>query len=191
MLIFNDIIHALKLVEIPLRGASFTWSNMQEDPLLEQLYWFLTSNHWTSSYPNTSVQSLARPVSDHLPCLFFVQSNIPRTKRFCFENFWVSHPGFKDVVASAWQSSTRASDPARILSEKFKTLRRVLKRWSKSLSRLSLLLDNSSKVLQFMDSLEEKKQLFPHEWNFRNILKAHIDRLQSYQQQYWRRRCTV
>jgi hypothetical protein len=27
-------------VELPLKGRAYTWSNMQENPLLEQLDWF-------------------------------------------------------------------------------------------------------------------------------------------------------
>lgn len=33
----NDVIDHLGLVELPLKGRAFTWSNMQEIPLLEQL----------------------------------------------------------------------------------------------------------------------------------------------------------
>jgi hypothetical protein len=32
-LIFNDAIGHLGLVELPLKGRAFTWSNMQSDPL--------------------------------------------------------------------------------------------------------------------------------------------------------------
>jgi len=39
-LIFNDAIGQLGLVEVPLKGRSYTWSNMQINPLLEQLDWF-------------------------------------------------------------------------------------------------------------------------------------------------------
>lgn len=42
-LIFNDAIGHLGLVELPLKGRAFTWSNMQSNPLLEQLDWFFTS----------------------------------------------------------------------------------------------------------------------------------------------------
>ena len=35
MFIFNEIIGHLGLVELPLKGRSYTWSNMQETPLLE------------------------------------------------------------------------------------------------------------------------------------------------------------
>ena len=37
ILLFNDIIRAQALIELPLKGRSYTWSNMQDDPLLEQL----------------------------------------------------------------------------------------------------------------------------------------------------------
>ena len=42
-LIFNDAIGHLGLVELPLKGHDFAWSNMQSEPLLEQLDWFFTS----------------------------------------------------------------------------------------------------------------------------------------------------
>jgi hypothetical protein len=41
--IFNEAIDHLSLVELPLKGRAFTWSNMQANPLLEQLDWFFTS----------------------------------------------------------------------------------------------------------------------------------------------------
>uniref|UniRef100_A0A453G251 Uncharacterized protein n=1 Tax=Aegilops tauschii subsp. strangulata TaxID=200361 RepID=A0A453G251_AEGTS len=41
--IFNEIIGHLGLLELPIKGRSYTWSNMQDDPLLEQLDWFFTS----------------------------------------------------------------------------------------------------------------------------------------------------
>ena len=42
-LIFNDVIGHLGLAKLPLKGRAYTWSNMQNEPLLEQLDWFLTS----------------------------------------------------------------------------------------------------------------------------------------------------
>lgn len=54
-LIFNEIIDHLGLVELPLKGRAYTWSNMQNEPLLEQLDWFFTSVNWTTDFPNTMV----------------------------------------------------------------------------------------------------------------------------------------
>jgi hypothetical protein len=43
IMVFNDMISNLGLQEIPPKGRSFTWSNMQQDPLLEQLDWCFTT----------------------------------------------------------------------------------------------------------------------------------------------------
>lgn len=40
ILVFNDVIGHLGLIELPLKGRSYTWTNMQEAPLLEQIDWF-------------------------------------------------------------------------------------------------------------------------------------------------------
>jgi hypothetical protein len=37
MFTFNNIIRSHNLVDLPLTGATYTWSNMQSDPLLERL----------------------------------------------------------------------------------------------------------------------------------------------------------
>jgi hypothetical protein len=58
---FNELIDYLCLVELPIKGRAFTWSNMQADPLLEQIDWFFTSAAWTHKYPKTMVNPLARP----------------------------------------------------------------------------------------------------------------------------------
>jgi hypothetical protein len=44
MLLFNEIIVHLDLLELPLKGKKYTWSNMQEH-LLEQLDWFFTGSN--------------------------------------------------------------------------------------------------------------------------------------------------
>jgi hypothetical protein len=55
MNLFNEVISDLDLVEIPFSGRNFTWSNMQEDPLLVKLDWIFTSSSWTLTFPATFV----------------------------------------------------------------------------------------------------------------------------------------
>ena len=57
--LFNEIIGHLGIVELPIKGRKFTWSNVQSQPLLEQIDWFFTSVAWTSDHPNTLVLPLA------------------------------------------------------------------------------------------------------------------------------------
>jgi hypothetical protein len=77
MFTFNDIIRKQNLIELPVKGCMYAWSNMQQDPLLEQLDWFLTSLHWTNVYPKTMVKPLGKPVSDHIPCVISIETKIP------------------------------------------------------------------------------------------------------------------
>jgi len=65
MFVFNEAISALRLVDLPLQGRRFTWTNRQFEPLLERLDWFLTSVSWSLSYPNTTVSALVMETSDH------------------------------------------------------------------------------------------------------------------------------
>lgn len=48
MLMFNDVISSLELVELPLYGRNYTWTNKHPTPLMERLDWFFTSSSWTT-----------------------------------------------------------------------------------------------------------------------------------------------
>ena len=85
-MLFNEIIGHLGLLELPLKGRSYTWSNMQQQPLLQQLDWFFSSSSWITSYPNTVVLPMARPTSDHVPCVVQIDTVIPKAHLFRFEN---------------------------------------------------------------------------------------------------------
>lgn len=78
ILVFNSIISHLGLIELPIKGRSFTWSNMQDSPLLEQIDWFFTSVSWTTKYPSILVLPMARIISDHLPCKVQISTTIPK-----------------------------------------------------------------------------------------------------------------
>jgi hypothetical protein len=180
-LIFNDLLGHLGLLELPLKGRAFTWSNMQQDPLLEQLDWFFTSANWTVHYPNTLVLPLAKITSDHIPCKITIGTDIPKANIFRFENFWPEHPGFIEAVVSAWDAPVRNSNSsASVLAGKLKNTRFKLKTWSKSLSQLSSLIKNCNKVIFFLDSLEECKQLLLTEWNLRLTIKRQLQVLLRY-----------
>lgn len=94
MLIFNDFIRAQSLVALPIKGRSFTWSNMQLYPLVVQLDCHFTSIDWAVKYPNIIVMPLGKPVSDHSPCYVSIETRIPKAKIFRFEDFWITAPGF-------------------------------------------------------------------------------------------------
>lgn len=190
MFTFNDFIREQRLTELPIKGRNFTWSNMQQNPLLEQLDWFFTTLNWTSSFPNTIVNPLGRPVSDHTPCSVVIQTTIPKSKLFRFETFWIAHPGFMDVVSQAWNKPLKhgkSDNVATSLCQKLKNLRHALSRWSKKISRLKIAIENTNKALLELDHIADRRNLTVLEGNFRSILKKHLLHLLQYQKEYWKK----
>lgn len=124
---FNEIISGLSLLEIPIKGRQYMWSNMQDQPLLEQLDWFFSSPEWILAFPNTMVKPLARPISDHVPYVMSIDTAIPKCKLLRFEIFGPSHPDFMSTVEKSWNTPLKASSSATRLSGKLKRLRYALK----------------------------------------------------------------
>jgi len=149
MYLFNEAISALGLVELPLKGRRFTWSNKQYPPLLERLDWFFTSPIWTVTYPNTYASSLVMETSDHTPCVIFISTVIPRKSIFRFENLWMEHHDFMPLVQNAWSAPISGTDAAKVITAKFKVLRKVLKDWHKTLSNLKDSIQKVKLVLTF------------------------------------------
>ena len=90
MYLFNEAISALGLIELPLKGTRFTWTNKQLAPLLERLDWFFTFANWTISYPTTFVYPLVMETSDHGPCLISISTSIPVEISYVLETFgWI------------------------------------------------------------------------------------------------------
>ena len=96
------------------------------------LFWlnlidFLTSTSWMTTFPNTTVLPLAKPIFDHFACVMKMGTSIPKTRIFRLENYWLQHSDFKQVVANAWNIPVGNLDAARCLTAKFKNLSRALK----------------------------------------------------------------
>lgn len=182
IMLFNEIISEQRLQEIPLKGRNFTWSNMHEVPLLQQIDWCFTSTNWILDYPNTLLLPLSRPKSDHIPCMAQIGTCIPKAQIFRFENYWIEQPGFMDLVQGVWNSEVRSTTSTTRISAKFKLLRRVLKCWGKNLSKIKNTIQECNNVLLTLQ---------PQEANFRRILKKHILKLLQCQKEYRRKRYTI
>jgi hypothetical protein len=175
-------------VEIPLKGRKYTWSNMQQTPLLERLDWFFTSSSWTSSYPSTLAFPLVKPTSDHVPCVISIGTTIPKAKIFRFENYWLQHIDFKQIVENSWKVPVGHTDPAKKTTAKLKNLRKSINTWVKNLPCLRKLIDKVNSVINLLDALEELRTLSLEEWNLRDILKSHVITLLQNQKTYWKQR---
>ena len=191
MFLFNEALSALGLVKLPLYGKQFTWTNKQASPLLERLDWFFTSQSWSNNYPSSSVSTMAMKTSDHVPCLISINTSIPKGKVFRFENYLMEHEHFIDIVQHGWSLTTSQTDTAKIITAKFKNLRRVIEAWQSQLSSLKAVISNVKLILTFLGFLEEFRDLALHEWNFRVILEQKLISLLRQQKIYWKQRGTI
>lgn len=164
---------------------------MQQNPLLEQLDWFFTSVNWTNEFPMIEVTPLAKITSDHIPCKIMINTSIPKSNLFRFESFWTEHSDFLSVVGNSWNQNTQHPNSENYHAAKFKRLRYALKSWSKSFSNLNLLISNCNIVILFLDTLEDRRELFNTERNLRSIVKDQMEKLLNYKRLYWKSRYTV
>ena len=141
MMLYNNIIINHDLVEIPPKGRSFTWSNMQESPLLEKLGWIFTSANWTNDRPSTLAFPLAKISYDHVPIKIQIDSKIPKCNIFIFEEFRTELMAFVDTVQNHWNNIAYFADFAKNIVSKFKSHRRSLKAWSKRYSQQNKTID--------------------------------------------------
>ena len=164
---FNEAISSIGLNEIKLSGKKYTWSNLQDSPLLEQLDWVFVSSTWLNSYPNTTARLLTMQPSDHNPCVVNISTDIPKSKIFRLENYWMHHNHFLPIIQNAWSLPCTEQDPAKRISAKFKVTRQVLKKWQNSLPSLKTAIANVKALIQFMEVLGEFRDLTLQEWNFK------------------------
>jgi hypothetical protein len=103
-----------------------------------------------------------------------MESDVPKSNIFKFENHWASHQDFTPTVEQLWALPVHRDNAALKILAKLKVLRRGLKAWSSELSKLNKLINNSNFVLTMLDGLEEQRPLSVIERNFRKLLKSHL-----------------
>lgn len=102
---FNNMIATLGLLDIGFFGNQFIWSiNRQGNAYVAaRLDRSLTNQAWAFSFLDSYIQHLVRQNSDHSPILLssrppIIAKYIP----FKFEEMWIGHSAFKELVAKAW-----------------------------------------------------------------------------------------
>jgi hypothetical protein len=101
------------------------------------------------------------------------------------------HEDFLNQVHMGWCTAFQHSDPAKLITAKFKNLRKVLKQWKHSLSNLKANISNVKLMLQFLNFLEECRDLSLIEWNFRTLLEDKLVLLLKQQKAYWKQRSSI
>ena len=157
---FSDFITELGLIDIPLLGGNFMWSNNRERASMSRIDRFLYNSDWETCFVTICQKRMLRMFSDHFPILLECD-NIQQGKRpFRFENMWLKVEGFGDRVKAWWDSYQYKGTPSFTLAKKLKALKMDLKNWNKlEFGNISVTKSKLQAELLEFDSVEDRRPL--------------------------------
>lgn len=127
---FFEFIFSLGLMDIPLEGGKFTWSNNRTTPAMSRIDLFLFSGDWEDRYSTVIQKRLPKLLSDHFPILLECGKFLRGKRPFRFENMWLKAEGFDEMVCGWWEAYQFDGTPSFILTRKLKDLKLDLKKWN-------------------------------------------------------------
>ena len=184
---FNDLINSLCLIEIPLADRAYTWSNNWADPTLVRLDRCFVNVEWDAIFPNTTLSSLTRFCSDHVPLLLTACTRIPRGSCFRFENSWLVRHDFRSVILAALSQPTH-SEVAKGFILKLKHCRGACRSWAKRLPPLEQRATDIRILIKALDLLEEQRSLHPDELRLRRAAVQGLQDTHAESLAFWRQR---
>ena len=84
-----NIISELELVDSPLLGKKFTWSNKRDSPSMKKLDKFLFSTGWKNQFPLSLQKALSSQLSDHCSICLDSDADSQIHKLFHLEKVWL------------------------------------------------------------------------------------------------------
>jgi exonuclease III len=172
---FSRFIFDRGLVDIPLRGGQFTWSNGHSWSRIDR---FLLSSGWEEKYSNVVQKRLTRVMTDHFPIILESEGTTSRGGYFKFENMWLKFEEFVELVESWWKSYQFFGDPSYVLAQKLKALKGDLRRWNNEVfGHVGKRIKAISDEIREMDSSEEERGLNEEEKRKKASLSMELERL--------------
>ncbi|CAN6168854.1 unnamed protein product [Urochloa humidicola] len=188
---FNSAIDAALLQELPLLDRRFTWTNRRNNPTLLRLDRAFISEEWGTVLFNSKLESLPRPVSDHVPLVVTASSRAPLSTVFRFERGWAAVPGYRALVDDVWaRPQNNIGGPVQHLVKCLRWTRAESKKWARDRKRPACVLANCRTVLELLDLLEERRRLASGERLLRTLVEARLSAANKELAAYWKQRFT-
>lgn len=117
------------LIDQPLIGGSFTWSNNHSTPLLCTLDKFLFDHDFEEADPNALQIVLTRTISDHNPVHVITEPIVPPRPYFKVDGVWIEHKDFARKVQNWWEVMSFQGSARSKFSLKLQNLKHLIKPW--------------------------------------------------------------
>jgi hypothetical protein len=189
---FNDFISECGLLDIPLEGGLFTWSNNRDVPVMSRIDRFLFSSAWADHFDLVNQLRLPRLLSDHFPIRLDCGRLDGGKSPFRFENMWLKVEGFVDRVRGWWVLYSFPGSPSHILASKLKALKMDLKKWNiNEFGNIHFKYQKLLHSLHELESLGERRVLSEVEKNERLRLISDLETNIYLEEICWRQKSRV
>ncbi|WOK94500.1 LINE-1 reverse transcriptase-like [Canna indica] len=196
---FSRFIADMGLIDTPLSGSPFTWTNNQNPPSLAKLDRILISNSLALAFPELFGRVGDRKLSDHHPLILRMapdrHKGIPP---FRIEISWLLCDQFGDIIKAGLCSphnrisSLSASQQAPALTKwlsNWKSLRRIILDWDKTRKRKwKEKRIRAEDRLQNLNQRADSSSLSSAELEELKQAKAFLDKVYNNECIYWRQR---
>jgi hypothetical protein len=183
---FSRFIFDHGLMDIPLMGGQFTWSNGTSWSRIDR---FLLSSGWEERFANVAQRRLTRAMSVHFPII--LECGVPNRVGgyFKFENMWLKFEGFVEQVNLWWQSYQFDGDPSYVLACKLRALKGDLRRWNNEIfghvgKRKKAFLEE----IRDLDCFQEERGLDEEEKRKKMLLTMELERNLLCEEISWRQK---
>ncbi|GKD72978.1 RNA-directed DNA polymerase, eukaryota, reverse transcriptase zinc-binding domain protein, partial [Tanacetum coccineum] len=126
--IFNSFNDDESLLDLPLKGRSFTWMN-KVGTKMSKLDRFHVSNSVMDTFPDLKVTALPRGYSDHLPLMLHNKKVDYGPLPFKFFHSWLHRDGFEECIQAAYAECS-LGDTCLTFHEKLKVIKKKFKAWN-------------------------------------------------------------
>ncbi|XP_028079578.1 uncharacterized protein LOC114281323 [Camellia sinensis] len=159
MIEFNNFIEELELLDLPMFGRQFTWSNSGDGGRWSRIDRVLLSSEWLVKL-KLKLWGLPRGVSDHCPLLLLEDGRDWGPKPFRFINAWILHPGFSFIIKKSWEESVFSGWAGFVIVMKLRNLKLDLKEWNTEVfGNVSYSLKKAQEELHEWDLVAESRDL--------------------------------
>ncbi|WOK93825.1 hypothetical protein Cni_G02526 [Canna indica] len=119
------------LIDLPIKGKTFTWSNNQQPPGLAKLDRILISSSIFQALPPAFVIGGERELSDHNALIFRPAHSFgSRNRSFRLECLWLDNVAFRNIILSVWSEPNRGESATTRWICRWKRLRNIILLWA-------------------------------------------------------------
>ncbi|KAK8477778.1 hypothetical protein V6N11_063581 [Hibiscus sabdariffa] len=187
---FFDFLNKSCMIELPIQGGTFTWSNQRsdDDVIVEKLDRILSSLEWSEMFPRALGALDVAMASDHAPILLLLQGMPKRCKKdFKFESKWLIEDECFQEVEKGWAPIPQVNSSRNFGRKLKKTISKLIK-WSR---------DKFGKRRRSVEEITKKiKLLQENPLNLRTTnevkeLKVELNKKWESEERHWHQRARV